>query len=63
MIQFNPFTAVYKFMLYARKNKAILIPLCDVTYNFIQNHNYWRDLNKNFPAFTLNPFFSKVAKF
>ena len=60
MLQFTPFTAVFKFTLYDRENKAILIPLCHVTYNFIQNHNYWRDLNK-FPAFTLNPFFSMAS--
>ena len=39
----NPFTAVYKCTLYARENKVILMLLCDVSYSFIQNHNYWRD--------------------
>ena len=43
----NSFTAIYKCTLYAGGNKAILI-LYYVTYNFIQNHNYWRDLDQIF---------------
>ena len=33
--------------LYAGENKAILMlhVLCDVTYNFQQNRNYWKDLH------------------
>ena len=36
-------------MLYARENKAILMLLCDGTYNLIQNHiNYYKDLHQIF---------------
>ena len=29
-------------------NMAILMLFCDVTYYFIPNHNYWRDLHQLF---------------
>ena len=46
----NPFTAVYKCTLYADENKTILMLLCDVTYNIIQNYSYWRDLHQISPC-------------
>ena len=41
-----------KCTLYAGENKAILMlhVLCDVTYNFQQNLNYWRYLHQLFPG-------------